>query len=208
MSRHADAAWLCCLAIAITLGGWCSPSAKASPRPHAAQKVAHHQAPRSSAAPLPPAQPGGRGAVAADDALQLARAAWLETGFSVPDGRALVGVMRVRARRAGVSLTALALDYTALGRGYGVPRNDFGRQLPDGPVAAWSSSANARWRRLRAAVRAVVEGRAGTPCRGASHLGSLTEQPDVGRAERAIKAGKWRRVRCAQDVVHAYYAEI
>lgn len=144
-----------------------------------------------------------------DDALVLAQASYLETRFSVSDGRALVGVMRSRARRMGTtSLAAAAYSYTAVGRGFGVARNDAARAMPDGDVPGWSAKQNARWARLRAAVRATVEGRERSPCRGAQHLGSRTLRIDRERAERAINAGRWRRVQCTVPVTHAYFAEV
>lgn len=188
-----------------------SPAKRALPAPLSPASVPADSAPAVGDRSHPSAPAAGAAALATDfdDALVLAQASFLETRFSLADGRALVGVMRAQARRmGGVSLAAAAYSYTAIGRGFGVERNDFARTLPDGDVPSWSAKTNAKWRRLRAAVRAVVEGRAGSPCRGAVHLGSLTLAPDVARAKRAIEAGRWRRVQCASDVVHGYFAEV
>jgi hypothetical protein len=126
--------------------------------------------------------------------LLAARACWLEGGFSLADCAAVVHVIKRRARRAGWPFERMLVAYSAIDADN--PRAAFARQLPAGAEPSWSPRENERWSMVREIAAAALDGRVSSPCRGARDWGAPNLANDVGRAQRAIDAGKWRRIQC------------
>lgn len=137
--------------------------------------------------------------------LTAARACWLEASWSTDDCTAVLYVLMRRAQRAEVPVDVMAWRYTALRAA--TPRAELARQLPDGDERIWSRAENRQWSALRAHARAVLEGRVINPCPGADHWGGLAIEADRLRALAAVKAGRWRAVRCRRPTANAFYAE-
>lgn len=138
--------------------------------------------------------------------LTLARACYLEASFSFADCRAIVGVLRTRARRAHVDVATMAWRYSALDADN--DRARFARELPAGDLEDWNAGTNRLWAQLRQLAARALAGRAPTPCAGATHWGGPALERDAIRAARAVRAGRWRRVTCSEPVANAFYAEL
>jgi hypothetical protein len=81
------------------------------------------------------------------------------------------------------------------------------RAWPDGDIAGESAATNAAWSKLRAFVERVLRGEVPDPTRGkAWHWCSRRIAADHERAERAIAAGRLRRLRVT-GLVNDYFAE-
>lgn len=87
----------------------------------------------------------------------------------------------------------MLLRYSALDAN--TPRAAEVRAYPWGNHPGKSESWNRRWQRLRDHATRIVAGEVADPC-GADHFGARDIPVDVERAERAIRAGKWARIRC------------
>ncbi len=138
-------------------------------------------------------------------ALLLARACWVEAGFSLADCAAINSVLKARAERSGWTYERMLWAYTALRRKN--PRATFARKLPDGDEPTWNEADNARWSELRALAVDALAGNVPSPCGRAVHWGGLDIPSDAERAHGAVSAGRWRRVRCNGRLLNAYFAE-
>jgi hypothetical protein len=133
--------------------------------------------------------------------LDLARACWVEASFSLPDCGAIRGAIARRAARAGWTFARMLHAYSALDAKS--ERAAFARQLPDGDEPSWEGVDNARWEELRTLADRVED-----PCAPAVHWGGLTLPTDHERALRAVRAGKWERVRCSAPTRNSFFREI
>lgn len=96
----------------------------------------------------------------------------------------------------------MALAYSAIDREH--DRAAFARRLP----AGLTERELERWSLLLAVAAGALDGRISSPCAGASHWGGAALAPDVRRAGRAVREGRWRRVRCTAQTANAFYAEV
>ena len=156
--------------------------------------------------PSPARSPAQYGAVAGPVPLQLARACWLEAGWSLSDCAAITYVLRARAERARWPLLRMVNAYSALDGSS--PRAELARSLPDGAATAFSSRENERWTAVRLVAREALAGRMSNPCPRARHWGGATLAPDAARAARALSAGRWRAARCRQQTSNVFYVEV
>jgi hypothetical protein len=162
---------------------------------------------RETGQPLPPPGSAGRAAthhakrVESGGAVLAAQVCWVEAGWRLADCAAITRVLVRRAERAGWSVERMARAYSAIERDHA--RAAFARQLPAGLTARELE----RWSLLRAVAEGALDGRISSPCRGALHWGGPKLAPDVRRAGRAVREGRWKRVRCSVEVANAFYAE-
>ncbi len=170
-----------------------SPNTRSAARQTAVSSPAPRVPPR-----LTPAsgQDESRGAGSGSPtALVLARACWGEEGFNVAGCAAVVYVLRARARRVGVDVATMAQRYSSALRG-GSARQLLAQRLPAGDEPSWPAEWNRRWARVREVAAGALAGHIANPCPRAAHFGGMTLGPDHNRATRAVREGRWRRVRC------------
>jgi hypothetical protein len=167
-----------------------------------------------------------------DVALLAAQCCWLESEWSLPDCAAEIGVWRRNALRMRKSSGDDVLPKMAVWSVPGQAHADQGRDralvaavrsyeralyannkrarqaraLSWGDSDAFTERENARWLRLRLHVQRVLGGQEKNPAPSASHFGARTGI-DHELAERAIKAGRWRRIE-VKGMLQDYYATV
>jgi hypothetical protein len=142
----------------------------------------------------------GEGAIArTEPATLLAQACWLEATYRHDDCAAIVHVIKRRAARAGVSVAAMAVRYSALDSG--TERAAQALRLPAGLDAAELP----KWHALTSVVEGALSGRVKSPCGRADHWGARNLPRDRDRARKAIDEGRWRLLGCT--TANAFYAE-
>ena len=139
-------------------------------------------------------------------ALDLARVYLAEAGWSAPDHAGIYHALRRRQRGRGDE--TLSETMRAYSRGLWRGRSARARWIlalrPDGTEPAgwparWSWPRNApRWRQLLDRARAHLAQAPPVPCLDGTpeHWGGLSLRADRVRAERAVRAGRWRRLTC------------
>jgi hypothetical protein len=134
-------------------------------------------------------------------AVALARACYLESGWSRSDCAAIAYVVARRAERARMTWTAMAEAYSAIDSGSSRAREI--SAYPDGDVPGKPESWNRRWADLRAYAARIAAGEVEDPCRGADHW-NARNGAEADRAAKARAEGRWALVRCKQATANEF----
>lgn len=141
----------------------------------------------------------------------LALSCIAEAGWSTSDCAAILGVLELRATRAGVPIATMARRYVSAWKVRPTPRLRWVLAITSAceQPRHWPAR-RLDWEAHRpqclatfALVREYLAGGVQSPCAAAVHFGSRTHAVDVERAKRA----GWRRARCAERTRNAFYAE-
>jgi hypothetical protein len=146
----------------------------------------------------------------ADCLIWAARICFLEASLNLSDCAAQLWVAKKRGERVARAWTDTLAAYSSLTRSH-TPRAERIKRMPWGDVPGESERFNDRWRALRELVvrfaadpTSVVD-----PTPAATHWGGMRLAADRERAERMIRAGKWKRARSVVGarLVNAFFSE-
>ncbi len=98
----------------------------------------------------------------------------------------------------------MATAYSAIDSG--TPRAREVSAYPDGDVPGKGDAFNRRWRDLRAYAALIADGDVTDPCPGADHWNARNLAPERDRAEKAIREGRRRLVRCREHTANMFTA--
>ncbi len=131
----------------------------------------------------------------------VAQACWLEATWRHDDCAAITRALERRAVRARLHIAQMAWRYSL---NKPTTRAAYAQRLP----AGLSAREIERWDALVGVVEEALARTIPDPCPHATHWGSPSAQlPDVDRAERALREGRWRLVKCRTKTANAFYAE-
>jgi hypothetical protein len=149
-----------------------------------------------------------RAACAQPAATVLARAVVAEAGWHAPDHAAILGVLELRARRAGVAIEAMARRYVSAFRVRPTRRLRWVLELepaceqpPSWPARLDWAAHQPQCLQTFERVAAFERGELRSPCPRAVHWGGRDLEPD---ATRAARAG-WRQARCSVRTRNVFY---
>ena len=142
-----------------------------------------------------------RAAFADDRSTLLAQACYLEATWNHRDCSAITYVLLRRAKRTSRTVEQMTHAYSL---NKDTPRAAYARRLP----AGLGPNGLKEWSGLVAVVEGVLSSRIKDPCRGhPTHWGSPHKSlPDLERAAKAIREGRWVEARCG-TVANRFYIE-